>query len=220
MKPDLSRRIVFSALLLAAATGAQASLQITEFMYNGANATGEFVEFTNMGAAPVDMAGWSFDDSSRTPGSVSLSGFGIVQPGQSVVLAESTAAAFMAAWSVPASVRVLGGNTHNLGRSDEINLFDAQGNLVDRLTYGDQTFPGTPRALNFSANPSTVAELQGFTITSGWVLASVGDSFGSYASTLADVGNPGSFALAVPEPTTWALWMAGLAGIGALARRR
>ena len=34
---------------------------ITEWMYQGAN--GEFVEFTNTGTTPVDLAGWSFDAS-------------------------------------------------------------------------------------------------------------------------------------------------------------
>lgn len=218
---DSSTRSLMAGLFTALATfGAQASIQITEFMYNGNGATGEYVEFTNMGSLPVDMSGWSYDDDSRTPGAFSLSGFGIVQPGQSVVMAEAAAAAFIAAWNLPASVIVLGGNTHNLGRSDEINLFDASGTLVDRLRYSDVNFPGTVRAQNFSANPLTLADLEPQVITTGWVLARVGDDFGSYASSLGDVGNPGIFALAVPEPATWALWLAGLAGVAGLARRR
>jgi predicted extracellular nuclease len=222
--PTRSRRLLGSALLAAAMAAAsataQASVQITEYMYNGNGATGEFVEFTNMGSTPVDMTGWSYDDDSRTPGVFSLTGFGVLQPGQSAVMAEASAAAFIAAWNLPASVIVLGSNTANLGRSDEINLFDAGGVLVDRLTYSDVNFPGTVRAQNFSANPLTLADLQPLAITTGWVLARVGDGFGSYASTLGDVGNPGFFALAIPEPSTWALWLAGLAGVAAIARRR
>jgi len=223
--PHLQRlsRVAAHAALAAAACaaslGAQASIQITEFMYNGNGATGEFVEFTNMGSTPVDMTGWSYDDDSRTPGGFSLSGFGVLQPGQSAIMAEASAAAFIAAWNLPAGVIVLGGNTANLGRSDEINLFDASGSLVDRLAYGDVNFPGTVRAQNFSANPSTLAALQPQTITTAWVLASVGDSFGSYASSFGDVANPGFFALAIPEPATWALWLAGLAGVAGLSAR-
>ncbi|MDP3222374.1 MAG: PEPxxWA-CTERM sorting domain-containing protein, partial [Rubrivivax sp.] len=63
------------------------------------------------------------------------------------------------------------------------------------------------------------ADLDPFTVTPGWVLATVGDSFGSYASTLGDVGNPGSFA-SVPEPGTWALLLAGIAVVGGVARRQ
>jgi len=48
----------------------------------------------------------------------------------------------------------------------------------------------------------------------------VGDSFGSVASTTGMVGNPGVFALAFPEPETYALMLAGLGLLGFMARRR
>jgi len=209
-------------LLIAAALaagGAQAQVQITEWMYNGNGGTGEYVEFTNLGTAPVDFTGWSFDDDSRLAGTVSLSSIGVLAPGESALLTEGAVADFRAVWGLAAGAKLVGSNTTNLGRADEINLFDGSGALVDRFAYGDVAFPGTVRAQNFSGNPLTLADLVPLTATPGWVLASVGDGFGSYASTLGDVGNPGVFA-PVPEPGTLALLLAGAAVVGGVARRR
>lgn len=188
---------------------ASAGMYITEWMYSGAN--GEFVEFTNLGAVPIDMTGWSYDDDSQLPGVFDLSGFGVVQPGQSVIITESTADDFIAAWNL-SGVAVLGGYTNNLGRNDEINLFDAGGQLVDCLTYGDQTFPGTIRTQNVSGNPLTPAAL-GANDVSQWTLSVVGDEFGSYTSMGGDKGNPGVY---IPEPA--GLVLLALAGL-ALRRR-
>ncbi len=69
-----------AALSLSAAVS-HANVQITEFEYNGngdGTGTAEFVELTNLGSTAVNFTGWSFDDSSRTPGSFSLSVLGIV----------------------------------------------------------------------------------------------------------------------------------------------
>lgn len=173
------------------------NLQITEYMYDGAN--GEFVEFTNVGNAPVDMTGWSFDDNSRVPGSFDLSAFGIVQPGESVILTEASAAAFRTAWSLPNSVKVIGGlgGSNNLGRADEINLYDNNGTLVDRLTYGDQTFPGTIRTQTRSGW-APVNQLADQIIDADWVLSSVNDAQNSRTSTGGDIGNPGHFNTGAP----------------------
>lgn len=208
-----------AALALLATAPAFANIQITEWMYNGNGATGEYVEFTNLGGTAVDFTGWSFDDDSRVAGTVSLSAIGMLAPGASAVLTEAAAADFRAAWNLGASVAIVGSNTTNLGRADEINLFDAAGNLVDRLTYGDAVFAGTIRTQNFSGNPGSTADLASFTVTPGWVLSSVGDGFGSYASGFGDVGNPGLYA-PVPEPGTWALLLAGAGVLAGVARRR
>lgn len=173
-------------VLAMLAASVHAEMRITEYMYSGAN--GEFVEFTNVGAAPVDMTGYSFDDDSETPGTVDLSAFGTVAPGESVILTETEAGAFRSAWSLCDAVKVIGGNTTNLGRDDEINLFDATGQLADRLKYGDDVLGG-PRTQNKSAWVSAAGV--GANDILDWTLSSAGDGEASFASAGGDIGSPG-----------------------------
>lgn len=199
--------IVLVAALVQAAFG---SMQISEWMYSGTS--GEFIEFTNIGPAAVDMTGWSYDDDSQMPGTVDLSAFGVVAPGASVLLVDVTAADFATAWAL-SGVGIIGDNLANLGRNDQINLYDAGGNLVDQLAYGDQTYPGTVRTQNKSCNiPATD---YGYTVVqTSWGLAAVGDVYGSWASTGGDIGSPGI--APIPEPAALTLLACGLL----LARRR
>jgi hypothetical protein len=203
------------ASISAAASGA---IRITEWQYNGT----EFVELTNLGTTPISLNGWSFDDDSRIPGTFSLSGLGTLNPGQSGIMAELTDAAFRARFPAMSSVvPVVGGNTANLGREDEINIFDDTNTLVDRLTYGDQT-RGTVRTDIHSANPTTLAEalLGGGdnVIPTTWVFSASGDAYGSFASTAGGFANPGSFSL-IPEPTSVAA-LVSITGLMIGRRRR
>lgn len=212
-------KLVSIAACLFAATAASTALaqvRITEWQYNGT----EFVELTNLGNTPVDMTGWSFDDDSSIAGTVSLSGLGTLAPGQSGILAELSEADFRTAWSLSASVPVIGSNSTNLGRADAINLFDATNTLIDRLTYADNAVPANgPRTDVNSGNPATLLlaleGAAGDTTATNWVLSTAGDAFGSTQSTLGGFGNPGAFRL-VPEPTTLGL----AAALALVARRR
>lgn len=205
----MMKTVTFLFIAVVCCAYAPAAMRITEWMYGGTN--GEFVEFTNVGPSPIDLTGWSYDDDNRRPGQFSLSAFGIVAPGESVIITESTAAAFRTAWSLSPSVKILGGYTNNLGRNDEINLYDAPGNLVDRLTFGDQTFSGSIRTLNKSGN-IPFAKLGQNDVYSA-VLSTTADVYGSYASAGGDIGNPGVY---ISEPASVAL----LASVAALAFRR
>src|ERR1044071_9613676 len=96
-KEERSMLKIFVVLGFAAlATSlASASMRISEWMYQGASgANTECIEFTNVGGPAVDMTGWSVDDNTEFPGCTSLSAFGIVSPGQSVILTEQDATLF------------------------------------------------------------------------------------------------------------------------------
>lgn len=203
------------AALMLAVSPAWGNIRITEFMYNSSSAgTGEFVELTNLGSTSVDFTGWSFDDSSGVAGSMSLSAFGVVAPGASVVLTDATAASFIAAWALT-DVPVIGGNTNNLSRSDKINIYDASNTLMDRLKYDDQVYSGTPRTSGVSAWANVSGPGPFGIIDSSWTLSALGDVQLSTTSTGGDIGNPGHHI--VPES---AALSASLSGLLMLRRRR
>jgi predicted extracellular nuclease len=202
--------LLIVGMVISLVHAASADVVISEWMYSGTD--GEFIEFTNIGANPVDMSGWSFDDDSQVPGTVDLSAFGMVDPGESFILTEAMAEDFATAWGLT-GVDIIGELTANLGRNDQINLYDSGDVLVDQLSYGDEDYPGTPRTQNASCN--IPAADYGYTVAqTDWVLATVGDSFGSWTSAGGDIASPGQ----VPEPTSLLLLLAG--GLVMVRRRR
>lgn len=208
--------LAVAASLLLLAGRADGAIRITEWMYAGDD--GEFIEFTNMGAVAVDLTGWSFSDNNRTPGDVSLTPLGTIAPGESFLISENDADTFRTAWGLAGTVKILGENSRNLGRNDEINIYDASNTLVDRLTYGDQDIPGSIRTQNASGIPMTIAAL-GANDVLQWQFAAAGDTFGSVTGAAGNVASPGVFTL-VPEPATFGVGLLGALGIAALVRRR
>jgi predicted extracellular nuclease len=210
---------LLAASTLFASSVSASTVAITEWMYNG----DEFIEFTNLTNTAVDFNGWSYDDDSRTAGVVNLSAFGLVASGESVILTESDASTFRSNWGLSTSTKIIGGNLVNLGRNDEINLYNSLNTLVDRLSFGDGNFPGTIRTQNISGNPNGLSVLDQDSVTAGWTLSTVNDSFGSYASLSGGfIGNPGKFALppaAVPVPAAFPMMLSALAAFS-LSRKR
>jgi predicted extracellular nuclease len=219
------RRVFISLGIIALfATSAHAQIRITEWMYDSylnSKTVGEFVEFTNVGSTAIDLTGWSFDDSSRTAGSQSLSAFGTLAAGESVIFTDATAADFRTAWGLSETVKIVGGNTNNLSRNDEINLYDSSSVLIDRLTYNDQGTENVkgPQTKYVSGNIPLAA--LGLNTASAGVLSVVSDSYLSWAATDGDIGNPGVYTpyVPAPEPGTMALLAAGLLALIGLRRR-
>jgi len=175
---------------------ASAQIYITEWMYDGED--GEFIELTNVGGTAIDLTGWSYNDRNRQDGTFDLSPFGIVAPGQSVILTDGSAEEFRAAWGLDASVLILSGYDNKLGRDDEINIYNAEGGLADRLTYDDEDAElGGPRTRKVSGNiPHAALGLNNAYVA---VESFAGDAHGSYTSSGGDIANPGIY---VPEPAT------------------
>ena len=93
VKPGLSRAVAplallttVTALVIALPVAAHAeepppTVRITEWMYNPVISAGEYIEITNLATTPVSLAGWSFDDDSRAPGTVPLDSLGTLAAG-------------------------------------------------------------------------------------------------------------------------------------------
>ncbi|MBZ0172713.1 MAG: lamin tail domain-containing protein, partial [Phycisphaerales bacterium] len=168
-------------------------VRITEWGYS--LDSGEFIEFTNLTDAAIDMTGWSYDDGAAVAGEFDLSAFGSVAAGESVVLTEAEAEAFRVAWGLDPSVKIIGELGvmvgHNLGRNDQINLFDDAGVLSDRLTYGDENIPGSIRTRD--ATGQACLDDIGTDNALAWLLSETGDAFGSFAASTGEFGTPGSY---------------------------
>ncbi len=196
-------------------------IRITEYMYKNENSPGEFVQFTNLGTTAVNMTTFSEDDSTGQPGVHPLGGLGILQPGQSGILAESDAATFEAAWNLPATTPFVDeGSKDNLGKTDSIYLFDdvnGTEQIVDLLNYGTTG----PRTDGVAAVPGS-ASVIGTNNSAGWVLLTAGQDGAIQANGDGDVGSPGYSSFASPVPLPAAAWLL-MSGLGALApalRRR
>lgn len=214
--------MAFATSALFAVQASAGSVYITEWAYQGG--AGEFVELTNLGSTAINFSGWVFDDDSRittaSHGAFDLSSFGVVASGESVIFTEASASAFRTYWGLSSSVKVIGGVTNNLGRADEINIYDNLGQLADRLAYGDEAFPGTIRTQTRSGRAINQSTL-GANNPALWALASVGDIEGSWqvGSSIASPGRTSFTPSEVPVPAAAWLFGSALLGLGCVRRK-
>lgn len=209
MRSSVIGPAVVSAFALASA--AQASLVITEAHPTGSSGSvgSDWFELTNLGASPINISGYRFDDNSNSfAASQPLLGITVINPGESVIFIESATPLtsiplFQAKWSLPGSVQIgsYSGSGLGLGSGgDAVNIFTADGTAVASVSFG----AATPN-VTFGFNP----------VTSTFGGLSVAGVFGAYESAApVEVGSPGVI------PTPGAAALLGLAGLVAGRRRR
>jgi len=209
-----SSAVVLTGLVVipSAAHADGADIQITEIAYGGKasiagdDGDGEYVELTDVGDAPQDFTGWTYaaNQSTTTPaaGVVDLSGFGMVQPGESVIITDLTPADFRTEWGLKSSVKVIQDGSETIGSGpDTVAVFDETGALVDSLGYAAKgTTPGGFSGKGVSAEVEA-GQLGAADISSGWTNpATVGDTDGAWTSASGAVGSPGTSALGTRTP--------------------
>ncbi len=193
---------------------------------SGAGRMREFFELTNLGDQTANTTNWSYNDNNTNdPVSFGLT-ISSIAPSESVIFTQLTAAEFRNYWNLPSSIQVFSiGNLSNLGNADTINIYNSS--IQDATTLVETfSFTSTPDASFRGSGVSRNRPLDavGLGDNANWFLSAVGDQFrsvlapnatippvgapdtyvvpaGTPVSTFTDLGNPGQFVLAVPEPS-------------------
>lgn len=224
------RKFLIGAAAALVATAAHAEIVVTEIWAGGipgAEATADWFELTNYGAAAVDPNGWFYDDGSNDPTeNTALAGLNMIQPGESVVLLASwdddfltpadAVTAFENVWSVGDSldgvqIGWIDGGGGGLGSSsDEVYIYDS--NLPGANVIATQLYVGPTDLASFVTSPDGTWN-NDFAQEGVW---------GAYASALpasdepgigSAIGSPGL----VPEPAS--LMLLSLGALGLIRRR-
>ncbi len=187
--------LVFAGVIgvpAAASATTAAQVRITEFAYGGLIAgsstggDGEYVEITNLGATSADLTGWSYG-TAAAPGTVSLSSLGTLAPGESAIITDVTPAEFRTDWGLTSSVKIVNDGTTTLNKGPKtMYLFDATSATVDSVSYASNFL--SAKGISAWVDSAHVGAKSG---TTGWHIATAGDSEGSWTSATNSIGSPG-----------------------------
>ena len=152
----------------------------------------DWFELTNTGVQPVDLAGWSADDSHEVAGKFPLQDVSSIAPGESVVFVQAdtsstatttpaqTVAAFRSDWGLGADVQVgFYSDEDGLSQSgDEVNVYDAGENLVTGVSFG-----ASENQVSFDNSAGITGPIDTF--------SDAGGDDGSFTDSHGETGSPG-----------------------------
>ena len=223
-------RLVLAAVVTASLAGAalpafSQTVRITEVAPWG-NTFGlayaaDWFELTNTGSTSVNISGWKMDDNSNAfASSVALNGITSIAAGESVIFLETASpttvgASFLSTWfgtsGGPRIGSYTGGGVGLSTGGDAVNIFDGSGTLQAKVTFGaaDATSPYQTFDNAAGLNNAAITLLSESGVNGAFIAA----------NDTAEIGSPGLIA-AVPGPESYAFMLAGLAVVGAIARKR
>jgi len=181
----------------APATGPESKIIISEVDPSGSgsgnNSYGEdWFELTNTGVQPVDLTGWSADDSHEVAGKFPLQGVSTIAPGESVVFVQAdtaagaattpaqTVASFRSDWGLAPSVQVgFYSDADGLSQSgDEVNVYDSGENFVTGVSFG-----ASENKVSFDNSAGITGAIDTFSDSGG--------DDGSFTDSHGETGSPG-----------------------------
>ncbi|MEL1253729.1 SdiA-regulated domain-containing protein [Flavobacterium sp. DGU38] len=199
--PDASVNFTLSITDVVNEVAPIATVSITEVApWSSSNASvgADWFEITNNGTADLDIRGWKVDDDSKVFSSaLALNGISTIKPGESVIFLETTAANnttvidnFKTTWFgstalAPTGLQIgsyTGGGIGLGSGGDQVNLFDASGNLKANVVFGTST---TNKTFNNAAslNNATISTLSQVGVNDAFAAENDANQIGSPGTT-------------------------------------
>jgi hypothetical protein len=181
----------------------------------------DWFELTNYDSSAVNISGWKMDDNSNSSAlAVALNGVTTIQPGQSVIFIEgsaATAASFTSTWfgaSPPAGFTIGSYSGSGVGLStggDAVNIYDSANTLVTAVTFGAADNSSPFQSFDNAAGLSGAISTLSATGVNGAFQAPDGIEVGSPGTSTVDPGSgttttTGATTTTVPSGLSFQAW--------------